>query len=478
MDPTPPAPPSAKVVGDVFAKHYYHVSQNLPDELHRFYTDASKIGRTDDGVMRVSTLPDIGENLNVLSCGGFDSAVVTSVISQDSNGGSVVVHVSGYFTSKETVERRSFTQAFFLAPQEEPRGYIVSNDILRVDDKPLLPANNVIEDQNGSIQDDQVQHPPTRPSPKAVGDEFAKRYFHILQNVPELLDKIYQDNSQITRPVEGELMRTYTLSDIGEKLNMLLWGGFDSAEVTSVTSVDSQSEGVLVFVSGSYFTSTTRRERKFIQTFFLARQEAPNSYFVFTDIFNFVDIPEATDGRLVSREDSGLILEGPTVHVKSLPPAGRNNMAIRAAFKRFGQVKPDGIRIKNTGLGSYYHAFVEFTEANAAKRAIEASPVWIAGIKVVVKRLRGPDFFERQRIREEEEVNMLLQGDLSKQLGGTGDFDFWDWLKSMEMQSMLKGDRHYGDYSQSKVMEEHSKFLDEIQRKLEEGEEGKEENQN
>lgn len=40
---------------------------------------------------------------------------------------------------------------------------------------------------------------------------------------------------------------------------------------------------------------------------------------------------------------------------------------------------------------------------------------------------------------------------------------------------MLQADKHYGDYSQSKVMDEHSKFRDELQRKQEAGEE---ENQN
>ncbi|CAH2053964.1 unnamed protein product [Thlaspi arvense] len=472
-----------KVVGDEFAKQYYLISKSLPHELHRFYTDASYIGRLigQDRVMRVSTLSDIGDNINVLSSGGFDSAEVTSIVSQDSEDGNVMVDVGGYFTFKETLERSYFTQTFILYLQEEkPKNvYIVLNDILRFHNRRLPPvAERVSEPNDGlgdvskisdaspAIQDDQAQHPPARQPAKAVGDEFAKQYFRLLREFPQHLDKVYQDNSQIARPVEGGMMRVFTFSEKHENLNMLSSGGFDSAEVTCITSTDSQNGGVLVIVSG-YFTLNMRRERDFMQTFFLAPQEAPNSYFVFTDIFNFVD----NDGRVVSGEDSkasilsvndaALTEECSSVHVRSIPPGGRNIPAIRDAFKRFGRIKNGGIRIINPGW-NYCYAFVEFEEANAAKRAIKASRVWIAGRLVEVSKPRSQGFLEQRKTHEEEEASMMLQGGTSEQLG---DFDLWDWLKSMQVESILHGDCRVGDYSQSQVMEEHRKFLEELQRK-------------
>lgn len=65
---------------------------------------------------------DIDENLKMLFSGGYNSVVVTSVVSQDSKNGSV----DGYFTLNERLQR-NFTQAFFLAPQEN--GYFVLNDM-------------------------------------------------------------------------------------------------------------------------------------------------------------------------------------------------------------------------------------------------------------------------------------------------------------------------------------------------------------
>ncbi|XP_020886577.1 geranylgeranyl transferase type-2 subunit alpha 2 [Arabidopsis lyrata subsp. lyrata] len=137
--------------------------------------------------------------------------------------------------------------------------------------------------------------PSSRHSAKEVGDGFAERYYKTLQYYPGLLYRYYNDVSKITRPGLDGTMRSSTLQDMIKDLDMLSSGGFDSVEdleVTSFMSQESHSGGILVTADG-FFTSHERPARKFTQNFFLAPQE--NDYFALTDMFKFVDIPEAND---------------------------------------------------------------------------------------------------------------------------------------------------------------------------------------
>ncbi|ESQ33396.1 hypothetical protein EUTSA_v10009384mg, partial [Eutrema salsugineum] len=125
-------------VGNEFAKDYYTVLKDYPQQLRGVYQDSSKIGRTrNDGMMRLNTLSNIDdENLS----GGFGSVEVTSIISRDCQDGVVLVVVCGYSTQKETLEMmKNFIQVFFLAPQEA-EGYVVLIDILQFDDQTIVSA--------------------------------------------------------------------------------------------------------------------------------------------------------------------------------------------------------------------------------------------------------------------------------------------------------------------------------------------------
>lgn len=56
---------------------------------------------------------------------------IQTVDAQESYNGGVLILVTGHLTGKDNV-KRSFTQTFFLAPQE--KGYFVLNDIFRYTD--------------------------------------------------------------------------------------------------------------------------------------------------------------------------------------------------------------------------------------------------------------------------------------------------------------------------------------------------------
>lgn len=72
---------------------------------------------------------------------GVISAEIATVDTQESYGGGVLVLVTGYLTGKDSV-KRTFTQTFFLAPQET--GYFVLNDMFRYIDEATIVHGNQI----------------------------------------------------------------------------------------------------------------------------------------------------------------------------------------------------------------------------------------------------------------------------------------------------------------------------------------------
>jgi hypothetical protein len=75
-----------------------------------------------------------------LDYSGF-KAVIKTIDSQESYNNGVLVLVTGSLTF-ENSGARTFTQSFFLAPQE--KGYFVLNDIFKyVDEEPEQPKQNL-----------------------------------------------------------------------------------------------------------------------------------------------------------------------------------------------------------------------------------------------------------------------------------------------------------------------------------------------
>ncbi|KAF2284538.1 hypothetical protein GH714_026230 [Hevea brasiliensis] len=137
--PEAPIPPP-DVVGNAFVHQYYLILHQSPELVHRFYQDDSKLGRPEEGGIMSTTTTMHAINEKILSLGyGEFRAEITTVDSQESYDGGVLVLVTGYLTGNDNV-RQKFTQSFFLAPQD--KGYFVLNDVFRyVDDAKLQNGN-------------------------------------------------------------------------------------------------------------------------------------------------------------------------------------------------------------------------------------------------------------------------------------------------------------------------------------------------
>lgn len=127
-----PARP-AQTIGLQFVEQYYSILHSKPRVLHRFYTDASTLTHGDfvkpfEAVTdTVTSQEGIQRKIDSLA---FEEATtqVYSVDSQYSLGGAVIVQVTGALSCKGK-PKRSFVQTFFLAPQE--KGFFVLNDVFR-----------------------------------------------------------------------------------------------------------------------------------------------------------------------------------------------------------------------------------------------------------------------------------------------------------------------------------------------------------
>ena len=118
----------SKTVATQFVQQYYHVLSTMPENLHRFYTDASTLSRSVVGGETTLAQTQRGIHEKVVGL-GLHGAVpqILSVDAQTSLNGGVVVHATGFLTLKGAVSPRPFAQVFFLAQQEI--GYYVLNDL-------------------------------------------------------------------------------------------------------------------------------------------------------------------------------------------------------------------------------------------------------------------------------------------------------------------------------------------------------------
>jgi len=126
------------------------------------------------------------------------------------------------------------------------------------------------------------------PPASVVGNAFVHQYYHVLHQSPQMVFRFYQDSSKLGRPEpNGEMSCTTTMTAINEKIISLDYSDY-TAEIKTVDSQDSYSQGVLVLVTGA-LNGKDGVKRNFTQSFFLAPQD--KGYFVLNDVFRYLDEP-------------------------------------------------------------------------------------------------------------------------------------------------------------------------------------------
>ncbi|XP_059296303.1 nuclear transport factor 2-like isoform X2 [Lycium ferocissimum] len=366
-------PVSAQVVGNAFVQQYYHILHHSPGLVFRFYQDISKLGRPeDDGSMSITTtMQAINDKILSLNYADF-RAEIKSVDSQESFKGGVHVLVTGYLTGKDNLIR-NFSQTFFLAPQD--RGYFVLNDIFRYveivnqQDTVQVPETDVVL---APVTPEQIVADPPNPLP-AQEDHISE------QSTPSAEEanggEVYNPPENANVPVVEEEVPVPEVVD----------------EVQGDSQVVAESNIVIEQVPKMSYASIVRHLKESAATFSPPPAPAPRK--IVPKSVEQVSQPPAAvpaDSSVLSSDfvDNGNNQEGEadgySVYIKGLPMSATPAM-LEDEFKKFGPIKNGGIQVRSNRQQGFTFGFVEFEEATAVQKAIEASPILIGGRQAAVE---------------------------------------------------------------------------------------------
>ncbi|GAB2298051.1 hypothetical protein Dimus_032128 [Dionaea muscipula] len=352
--------PSAEVVGHAFARQYYTILHQSPGLVYRFYQDMSKLGRVDDNGTMGSTTTMAAINEKIQSYGNLMAEII-SVDAQESFNSGVIVLITGVMIKKDN-SKRSFTQTFFLAPQD--KGYFVMNDIFRymeMEDEHIHMENEITKD--ASVES--ITHDNDSSSVN-------------VENISERQEEVEEGHGWVAvNPSQnGE-------GSGGEEEEPV--AGVDKVMVdhqlviesnTKVEEVPKKSYASIVMVVKESVPSTPALPR-----FMVKKQEqeviaAPSPTSATETSFSSVNVVD--DGYNQEVE----VGDGCSVYLKNLPLNAIPSM-VEEAFKSFGAIKTGGIQVR-TNKG-FCFGFVEFKIPSSAQNAIEASPVLVGGRQVGVE---------------------------------------------------------------------------------------------
>lgn len=379
--------PAADVVGNAFAHQYYHILQQSPDLVHRFYQDGSKFGRPgEDGAMSTTTTMNaINEKILSLGYGQVRAEIVT-VDSQESYKGGVLVLVTGYLNGNDNL-RQKFTQSFFLAPQD--KGYFVLNDVFRyVDDSTHQngnqePASNfeapLAPDQDTShTQETHISEPTVALSEEVIGGE------------------VYNPSESGDVSVEVEEEERGDVSVEEEEEEEPMPEVVDEIPPDSQLVADSQvvveSSAKIEDAPKKSYASVVKVQKEYTASFSSPTpsplRSAPK---IQEQVTAAVSQPPAAESHVSSSNtfENGNAQEseeGPSIYVKGLPLDATPTL-LENEFKKFGPIRNGGVQVRFQK--GFCFGFVEFEVASAVQSALEASPVMINGFRVVVEEKRS-----------------------------------------------------------------------------------------
>ncbi|CAG7872422.1 unnamed protein product [Brassica rapa] len=393
MDPAAVAPVvDPPVVGRAFVMQYYEVLHKHPQHLHRFYHEISKVGRVgQDGVMRdFYTLDGIREELDTLSFGNFVSAKITSYHTQESHNGGFVVLVTGWFTLKDALKRK-FTQTFFLAPQEN--GYFVLNDILRFDNGPealdgdgsLTPCP-VAAPTGGTQGSEQAAFASVDSVCKEVSKPLNSNNASVAKEsivVPDSVNEEVPHTEKNYKEVAGDPMK---VSDPDNEQ------GNVSKKKSYASVVAKDKSGVLAGSSLSPKQTPKDQEHQVTSDVSTEQKVQDQGHQVSSDLSpveKYDAVFEAVDDTEYGHNQGfDAVAEGTSIYVKHLPGNATIDM-LENEFKKFGAIGNGGVQVVSQKGFGYPFGFVEFKDADAAQKAIEASPLMIGGQKAFVEEKRS-----------------------------------------------------------------------------------------
>ncbi|CAH8385923.1 unnamed protein product [Eruca vesicaria subsp. sativa] len=370
------------IVGNAFVHQYYHILHQSPQHVHRFYQEISKLGRPEDnGTMSItSTLQAIDKKILALGCGVM-GAEIASVDTQESYGGGFLVLVTGYLTGKDGV-RRTFTQTFFLAPQEI--GYFVLNDMFRYIDEATVVCGTQFPVNNIQVLVNIHQDPHAA---QDITEDFVQEKYvqenHVVEQSDVLSDSI--NGPQVFTPTEEEQASVTeevpTPGIVNEApIDVQKVGESDSR--TGEVPKRSYASIVMVMKENAAPMSASRTPTKVVEP---KRQEDQATH-----------VPPPTPFSEKSDSGANVAVNGndqhneraasPSIYLKGLPLDATPSL-LENELQKFGVIRTNGVQVRSQK--GFCFGFVEFEAISSVQSAIEASPIILNGQKVVVEEKRS-----------------------------------------------------------------------------------------
>ncbi|GJV91395.1 putative G3BP-like protein [Tanacetum coccineum] len=433
-------------VGSYFVEQYYKLLQQKPGDLHQFYNDLSTMVRVDgDSTVNASAVYQIHTLIQSLH---FSAIEIKTINSIESWREGIVVVVSGSVRSKLFSGWRKFVQTFFLAPQES--GYFVMNDIFHfvseeannhfpapANNHFLAPANNHLPAPLTAGHRDDYQPVNSTPQEHLVpGDSLEAKLrenFNSLHLQDEYQGDYYTSEQQQYQPQEEEdgdgeedyeeeppvKEPSYNHVDyVQEPLHQNAVEYYqeplhhDTLEYVQepIQAVEEPAPEPVKFTYASILGKSVPSAptqapvvKSAPPTKELHRTPEPVASYV----------PETTSVvRESSVNEEGELL---SVYVRNLPTSV-TSQEIYQEFKNFGKIAQDGVFLKNRLDVGVCFAFVEFEDVSGVHKAIEASPIQLAGRQVYIEERRanssggsrGGNIYEGEEEGQEAEEVMAV----------------------------------------------------------------------
>ncbi|KAL9360839.1 hypothetical protein Peur_048962 [Populus x canadensis] len=376
--------PTADVVGNAFAHQYYHILQQSPDLVHRFYQDGSKFGRPgEDGVMSTTTTMNaINEKILSLGYGQVRAEIVT-VDSQESYKGGVLVLVTGYLNGNDNL-RQKFTQSFFLAPQD--KGYFVLNDVFRyVDDSTQQngnqePASNfeapLAPDQDTPhTQETHISEPTAALSEEVIGGE--------VYNPSE--------SGDVSVEVEEEESGDFSVEEEEEPMPEVVDEIPPDSQLVADSQVVVESSAKIEDVPKKSYASVVKVQKEYTAPFSSpAPSPLRSAQKIQEQVTAAVSQPPAAESHVSSSNtfengNGQESEEGPSIYVKGLPLDATTTL-LENEFKKFGPIRNGGVQVRFQK--GFCFGFVEFEVASAVQSALEVS-IYYAMLLLMLWNNRG-----------------------------------------------------------------------------------------
>ncbi|KAI7735639.1 hypothetical protein M8C21_005186 [Ambrosia artemisiifolia] len=317
----------------------------------------------------------------------FSGIEIKTINSVESWSEGIIVAVSGSVKSNRFHGWRKFVQTFFLAPQE--KGYFVINDIFHFVSEDVT---NHLPPSLATVHKDDFQpvysFPKDLSGSKDHGDYYASQERQYQQQEEDDSDtEDYEEESPVeqlsfdrvdyfqesfhqnTVDYDQEPFHQNTSSYVQEPIQAVNKPAPEPMKLTYASILQSNGKSMPPNPTQAPVIKSVAPTTKWHQPPEPAASSETTSH-----------VPE----------DPLINIEGEymSVYVRNLPTSV-TSQEIFEEFKNFGKIKHDGVFIKNRKDVGICFAFVEFEDISGVHKAIEASPIQLAGKQVYIEERRA-----------------------------------------------------------------------------------------